>query len=182
MHGIRHDLRLSFEPAEKIRRGFRLWRSFIDEWNVAGFRAPWLISTPTLEQVLPEFFRYDSSVPTTSCLTPYSRSRGCSTAVPFFKNQLLILPISLPGDGELSTFGYTPQQRAELWWRETCNIQAMGGCPVFLGHWTQNYLANPTHYELHLNFLKHVTKEMPADRTPRNWFRGMREDLSLCTL
>lgn len=159
-HGIRHDTKLPFKPVTEIRREFLKWQGFIQDHKIKGFRAPWMISSRQLEEVLPEFFSYDSSVPTFSYVIDLKYPKGCCYTLPFFKQNLLTLPVSLPGDHELMTLRYSGQQMNALWLAQIQTIQKMGGVSVFLGHLDSG---DRQKFNQHIRFLQDVKQLIPVD-------------------
>ncbi len=172
LHGIRHEMKLPFQPAHRIREQLQAWKGFLNDYQIVGFRAPWYQSSDALESVLPEFFCYDSSIPTTSFQSPGEGARGCCTAVPFRRSSLWILPITIPWEEELLMLRYQADEILSVW-RETSAIvrRLQGGVGVFVGHWDPGHLAREDLFEIHERFLRSRGKQWLTNVLPSAFFK-----------
>jgi peptidoglycan/xylan/chitin deacetylase (PgdA/CDA1 family) len=90
-----------------------------------------MLRTPALYAALENRFTYDSSMPDTGLL-PYSN--GCATVFPFTHGRIVVLPLTLPADGQLLGLR-TPAAGVLAEWITKCEwIAATGGVAVILTH------------------------------------------------
>lgn len=96
LHGIRHDGRL-FRDRASFEAELPKIHHYLREWEAAGFRSP---ATHRNADWMPELgCLYDSSFPDTDPFEP--QAGGCCSIFPFFLDDLVELPITLPQDHTL---------------------------------------------------------------------------------
>lgn len=134
LHGVRHDQRLAFLPRPRIERRLDRCRELIERHGIEGFRSPALLSSPTLEACLVGRFRYDSSVPDCDVHGVSAPRRGCSTVFPFWRGELLELPLTLPLDDRLLLLGQGPDGMYSTWKKKVAWIDTVGGMAVVTTH------------------------------------------------
>jgi hypothetical protein len=93
VHGLRHDGR-DLESLETLERRLPEMRRWAERWGAVGFRSP---ATHRRWEWMPKLgFDYDSSYPDTDPYEPMPG--GCCSWLPFFNEDLVELPITLPQD------------------------------------------------------------------------------------
>ncbi len=98
VHGDIHDNRLAFLRESEIRKRLDSCIPFIREFQVEGFRSPSLLSSPRLDEVLQDYFKWSSSTIDTDLPVAARFGRGVATVFPFRKQRLLEIPQTLPLD------------------------------------------------------------------------------------
>ena len=171
MHGIRHECRLPFASVNNMIKAFNDWKYFIEDYEISGFRSPWLITTPDLMRVLCKFFSYDSSIPTTSYFTNFDKPRGCCYTNPFKMGTLIELPVSLPSHDELLRFGYSSEEMDSFWLNHVGLICSMAGTPVMIEHWDPDHLGRTDLYDRHIALLSKIAKSCNCSKLPATWLR-----------
>lgn len=97
VHGLRHDGR-DLAPRQLPDR-LPAMREFASRWGAIGFRSP---ATRREWDLMPQLgFEYDSSYTDTDPYEP--QPGGCCTYLPYFNQQMVELPITLPQDHTLFT-------------------------------------------------------------------------------
>jgi hypothetical protein len=109
VHGLRHDGR-DLGSARLLARRLPQIRSYAERWQAAGFRSP---GTQRRWDLMPRLgFGYDSSYPDTDPYEP--QPGGCGSYLPFFNQDLVELPITLPQDHTLFSILQHPDGRVWL--------------------------------------------------------------------
>jgi peptidoglycan/xylan/chitin deacetylase (PgdA/CDA1 family) len=126
VHGLRHDGR------DLARRQFpdRLpaMREFASRWGAVGFRSP---ATHREWDLMPKLgFEYDSSYTDTDPYEP--QPGGCCTYLPYFNEQMVELPITLPQDHSLFTILQHPDGQA--WIDKAKHLRDRHGMILILTH------------------------------------------------
>jgi peptidoglycan/xylan/chitin deacetylase (PgdA/CDA1 family) len=142
LHGLRHDGR-DLSPDE-IPRRLPAMRRWAERWGASGFRAP---ATQRQWDLMPRLgFDYDSSY---SDIARYEPQAGGSCSwLPFFIDDLVELPITLPMDHTLfEILGHTD---GRIWHEKAEFLRERGGMALLLTH--PDYLdgARLREYELFL--------------------------------
>src|SRR5207248_3009343 len=90
-HDIRHDARLPYQSAERIRADFERFFEAVPHARavVQGFRAGQLLMSEQLLRVLGERFTYDLSIPDTEHGGPFGAHAGCATVYPYLVGGIL---------------------------------------------------------------------------------------------
>ena len=97
IHGLAPRRPRSESPLRSSRARLPLMREFAERWNAVGFRSP---ATQRVWELMPQLgFDYDSSYPDTDPYEP--QPGGCCSWLPFFNDDLVELPITLPQDHTL---------------------------------------------------------------------------------
>lgn len=127
VHGLRHDGR-DLESLDTLQARLPAMRAFASRWGADGFRAP---ATHRVWDWMPRMgFDYDSSSPDTD---PYEPTPGgCCTYFPFFNEDMVELPITLPQDHTL--FVILRQQRSNVWLEKARHIRDRGGMALLITH------------------------------------------------
>jgi peptidoglycan/xylan/chitin deacetylase (PgdA/CDA1 family) len=144
IHGLHHDGR-DLESPQMIRERLPEIREYADRWNAAGFRAPGTQRHWEWMGLLG--FDYDSSFPDTD---PYEPQPGGSCSwLPFFIEDLVELPITLPQDHTL--FVILRRAGAATWIDKARQLRERGGLALMLTH--PDYMIEPTIAVAYADFL-----------------------------
>jgi peptidoglycan/xylan/chitin deacetylase (PgdA/CDA1 family) len=156
IHGYDHANLTAFCDPRQQRERLEGAHSLIQRYDIIGYRSPSLLRTRRLLQTLGEFYRYDSSIPTSGGLFPIPNN-GCSSARPFQIEGIAEIPITLPRDGSLKALGYSPDQSLEFWIRCGEAISRSGGVVVLLTHCEARFSGNAAAIDAYRRFLEHVS-------------------------
>lgn len=144
IHGLYHDGR-DLESPQMIRERLPAIREYADRWNAVGFRAP--ATQRHWEWMGLLGFTYDSSFPDTD---PYEPQPGGSCSwLPFFIEDLVELPITLPQDHTL--FVILRRAGAATWIDKARQLRERGGMALVLTH--PDYMIQPTIAVAYTDFL-----------------------------
>jgi hypothetical protein len=103
-------------------------RAAADRWQAAGFRSP---ATQRHWELMPLLgFDYDSSYTDTDPYEP--QPGGCCTYWPYFNEDLVELPITLPQDHTL--FSVLREADPDLWRKKARELSRRGGMVLVLAH------------------------------------------------
>ena len=143
VHGLRHDGR-DLESLATIGRRLPEIRRWAERWGAVGFRSP---ATNRHWDWMPLLgFDYDSSYPDSDPYEPMAG--GCCWWLPFFNDDLVELPITLPQDHTV----FVILQRDERLWREKANtLRDAGGMALLITH--PDYLIHDGLLEAYTRFL-----------------------------
>jgi hypothetical protein len=126
VHGLRHDGR-DLRSRRTVRKRLPAMREFARQWQAVGFRSP---STQRAWELMPLLgFEYDSSYSDTDPYEP--QPGGCCTYLPFFNQNLVELPITLPQDHTL--FSILADQGADVWLTKTHHLRERRGLALVHG-------------------------------------------------
>jgi hypothetical protein len=126
VHGLRHDGR-DLESLRTLRRRLPEIRRWAERWGAVGFRAP---ATHRVWDWMPMLgFDYDSSYPDTDLYEPISG--GCCSWLPFFNQDLVELPITLPQD---HTVFVILRRDESLWLEKAEHLRRHGGMALLITH------------------------------------------------
>ncbi|MFA4887182.1 MAG: polysaccharide deacetylase family protein [Candidatus Nanoarchaeia archaeon] len=162
-HGYNHDGKLAYLPPHKIKERLNACLPFIQRYNITGFRTPSMISSETLSNILPSYFSYESSYADTELVSPDANNRGSCTLFPYYKNNFLQIPHTLPMDSTLLFLGYTPQQILSAWIEKLELIKRIGGLALLDTHTEPHFSGQPKMipiYKQFLDVLESQKKEM----------------------
>jgi peptidoglycan/xylan/chitin deacetylase (PgdA/CDA1 family) len=134
LHGDRHDNRLGYLSRSRMVSRLRCCAELAAGFEMRGFRAPSLLETPTLRELLQESFGYTSDVPDTERDSLIAPHRGCVTCFPFMKQGMLEIPITLPADDKLLVAGLTEAGMLDVWRSKLARIREVGGVAQLLVH------------------------------------------------
>jgi peptidoglycan/xylan/chitin deacetylase (PgdA/CDA1 family) len=127
VHGLRHDGR-DLSSERMLRRRLPAIRAAAERWNAVGFRAP---ATQRRWSLMPKLgFDYDSSYPDTDPYEP--QPGGCCSWLPFFNEQLVELPITVPQDHTI--FEVLGQEDESIWTKKIDALRSRGGMALVLTH------------------------------------------------
>jgi hypothetical protein len=143
VHGLRHDGR-DLESLETLEQRLPEMRRWAERWGAAGFRSP---ATHRRWEWMPRLgFDYDSSYPDTDPYEPMPG--GCCTWLPFFNDDLVELPITLPQDH--TTFVILRRDES-LWRRKADVLRERGGMALLIVH--PDYMLDDARLEAYERFL-----------------------------
>jgi hypothetical protein len=127
VHGLYHD-GFDVSSLATLRERAPLIRDYAERWNASGFRSP---ATRRVWELMPLLgFDYDSSYPDTDPYEP--QAGGCCTWLPFFNDDLVELPITLPQDHTL--FVILGHEDESLWNEKADFLRRRGGMVLALTH------------------------------------------------
>ncbi len=186
-HGTQHDHRMAYLPEEKIRERLLTAKSFLRDFNCAGFRSPSYHHTETLFRALNSFVEYDMSVHDTfeNVNSPFPTFEGCSTCFPFQieGTGLFEFPTNVAEDFVLEMQGMPAERVLRFQLDMIQAIRKRGGVANLLTHpepqlsgraqWIQNYKA----------LLYEITKDnsvwIPLPRELCKWWKTRKEKIDL---
>lgn len=127
VHGLRHDGR-DLATRRTLQRRLPAMRAAAARWGAVGFRAP---ATQRRWHWMPELgFDYDSSYPDTDPYEP--QAGGCCSWLPFFNEQLVELPITVPQDHTVFELLGHPDE--STWVAKIEALRVRGGMALVLTH------------------------------------------------
>jgi hypothetical protein len=127
LHGLRHDGR-DVASRRILKRRLPAMRRHAERWGAVGFRSPATLRSWELMPLLG--FDYDSSYTDTDPYEP--QPGGCCTYLPFFNDEMVELPITLPQDH--TVFEILGRTDGALWIDKAHVIRARGGMVLALTH------------------------------------------------
>jgi hypothetical protein len=134
VHGLRHDGR-DLGSRSLFEQRLPTMRSYAEQWQAVGFRSP---ATQRVWEWMPELgFDYDSSSTDTDPYEP--QPGGCCTYLPFFNEDLVELPITLPQDHTL--FAILDDTHGDVWVDKARHLRDRGGMALVLAH--PDYATDP---------------------------------------
>jgi hypothetical protein len=126
VHGLKHDGR-DLGSERLLRRRLPEMRAWAQRWEAVGFRAP---ATQRRWEWMPQLgFDYDSSYPDTDPYEPIAG--GCCSWLPFFNDDLVELPITLPQD---HTVFVILDAGEELWHDKAELLRREGAMALMITH------------------------------------------------
>ena len=127
VHGLRHDGK-DLASARALTRRLPAIRRNADAWGATGFRSP---ATQRGGRLMPRLgFDYDSSYTDTDPYEP--QPGGCCTGYPYFIDDLVELPITLPQDHTLFEILREPDGR--IWLDKAQALRRRGAMVLVLTH------------------------------------------------
>jgi hypothetical protein len=127
IHGLYHDGR-DLESLPTLNRRLPAIRHYAERWCAAGFRSP---ATHRVWDWMPLLgFDYDSSYPDTDPFEP--QSGGCCSLLPYFNQNIVELPITMPQDHTVFVILDKPDGR--LWVEKAEHIRREGGMALMITH------------------------------------------------
>ena len=127
VHGLHHDGR-DLGSRRMLEKRLPAMRSYAQRWNAVGFRSP---GTQRQWAWMPRLgFDYDSSYSDTDPYEP--QPGGCCTYLPYFNDDMVELPITLPQDHTLFTILQHPD--AEVWLRKAHLLRERNAMALVLTH------------------------------------------------
>jgi hypothetical protein len=150
VHGLYHDGR-DLESRTILEERLPQMQAWAERWGASGFRSP---ATHRHWEWMPLLgFDYDSSYPDTDPFEP--QGGGCCTWLPFFNEDLVELPITLPQDHTLFVILRRPDEA--LWLEKTDLLRARGGMALLDTH--PDYMLEPGRLRFYERFLAHATAD-----------------------
>jgi hypothetical protein len=127
VHGLRHDGQDLASP-RKLARRLPAMRAYAERWGAVGFRSP---ATQRSWALMPTLgFDYDSSYTDSAPHEP--QPGGCCTYLPFFIEQMVELPLTLPQDHTLfEILGHTD---GRVWREKAAALRDRGGMVLMIAH------------------------------------------------
>lgn len=127
VHGLRHDGR-DLASRRMLRKRLPAIRAWADRWGAVGFRSP---ATQRSWDLMPQLgFDYDSSYTDSAPHEP--RPGGCCTYLPFFIDDLVELPLTLPQDHTL--FDILKMTDGSVWRSKVDALRSRGGMVLMIAH------------------------------------------------
>ena len=127
VHGLRHDGR-DLESRRMVNRRLPAIRDYAKRWDAVGFRSP---ATQRHWELMPLLgFDYDSSYSDTDPYEP--QPGGCCTYLPYFNQEMIELPITMPQDHTLFAILQNPE--ASTWMRKARLLRERRGMVLTLTH------------------------------------------------
>lgn len=134
VHGLRHDGR-DLESRRMLSKRLPGIRAAAVRWQATGFRSP---ATQRHWELMPMLgFDYDSSYTDTEPYEP--QPGGCCTFWPYFNQDQVELPITLPQDHTL--FSVLREAHPDLWRKKARELNRRGGMVLVLAH--PDYASDP---------------------------------------
>jgi len=166
IHGLYHDGR-DLESLSTLHERLPGIRAYADRWQATGFRSP---ATHRVWEWMPLLgFDYDSSYPDTDPFEP--QSGGCCSLLPYFNQNLVELPITLPQDHTL--FVILGHSDGRVWAEKIDYVRSQGGMALMLTH--PDYLSHNGLVDAYRSLLQRFRSDSSAWRAlPRevsNWWR-----------
>jgi hypothetical protein len=119
---------IGVHSARMLRKRLPAMREYAEQWQAVGFRSP---STQRAWRLMPLLgFDYDSSYSDTDPYEP--QPGGCCTYLPYFNDDLVELPITLPQDHTL--FSILADQGGEVWLGKARQLRDRHGMALVLTH------------------------------------------------
>jgi peptidoglycan/xylan/chitin deacetylase (PgdA/CDA1 family) len=159
LHDLHHDNRIAFMGPDAIRTRLDEAAPLIEALGIRGFRSPSMLRTPSLYDALEGRFAWDSSMPDTGL---YPARNGCATVFPFMRRDLVVLPATIPPDGQLLGRGLEPDEIVAAWRQKVDWIAAFGGLAVHLAHPEPGFSAEPRMRDAYRRFLDSVAERDDA--------------------
>jgi peptidoglycan/xylan/chitin deacetylase (PgdA/CDA1 family) len=153
VHGFDHSNLTAFAAPEERARRLSAGRKLADRYAGMGYRAPSLLRTRELIDDLQQYYKYDSSIPTSGGPFPVPNN-GCATARPWKFGRMWELPLTLPRDGSLRFLGYSPNQILAMWQWSAEYIASSGGIISLLTHCETGFSGNPPMLAAYRAFLE----------------------------
>ena len=168
LHGARHDGRLAFLGADRIRRRLDQCAELVHRHEMVGFRSPALLMSDTLTDAVRDRFTYDSSVPDTDVRAVAGPRRGCASLFPLRRRGLLQLPLTLPLDDRLLLLGHSPDGLFEVWRSKLDWVLRRGGMAMVTTHSEPHLGADPGVLAAYRRLLEHVRDRGIPTMLPRD--------------
>jgi hypothetical protein len=127
VHGLRHDGR-DLGSRRLLAKRLPEMQEYASRWHASGFRSP---ATQRRWEWMPQLgFDYDSSYSDTDPYEP--QPGGCCSYLPYFNENMIELPITLPQDHTL--FSILQHSDAELWIQKAESLRERGAMVLLLTH------------------------------------------------
>ena len=156
LHGYNHDNKLAYQSIDIIRKRLEDSKSFIERYEIKGFRSPSWLRTDTLFKAIEEYFIYDMSVMDVDQICPAGTGGSCSLFPYYITKKLLEIPTTLPYEAP-RYFGISKGELNNFWSTKIEWIKTIHGMIVVNTHPDPHYSGNPgmlEEYSLFLNKFK----------------------------
>ncbi len=157
LHGYCHDNKLAYLPIKMIEERINECMAFIKKYDIKGFRSPSLLNSKNLEKVLQRYFLYDSTTPTTEKFLSDFDYGGCCSAFPYFKSNMLEIPLSISMDASLIFLGYSADFIIDIWIKQLDWIRSIGGVAVLNTHPDPHFSGNKKMLNVYRKFINHIS-------------------------
>jgi hypothetical protein len=166
VHGLKHDGR-DLESLSTLEQRLPEIRRYAERWRATGFRSP---ATHRRWEWMPLLgFDYDTSYPDTDPYEP--QAGGCCTWLPFFNDDLVELPITLPQDYTLFTILRVEDERP--WLEKAIFLRDRGGMALMITH--PDYMLEQRYLDVYARLLDELGDDETLWRAlPRDvsaWWR-----------
>jgi hypothetical protein len=152
VHGLRHDGRDL--ASRSLQRRLPGMRAAAERWTASGFRAP---SMHRSWGLMPQLgFEYDSSSPDTDVFEP--QFGGCCSWWPFFNQNLVELPMTMPQDHTL--FVILDREDESAWIEKAEFLRRRSGMALIVTH--PDYMSPPHVMDAYRSFLEHFVDDETA--------------------
>ncbi len=173
LHGLSHDGKLFSSTDIFLKRANKI-NQYVKKWQAAGFRSPTSYRDYRLLKHLQ--IEYDTSYHDNAIYEP--QPGGCCSLFPYFIDDIIELPITLPQDHTL--FNILLEKTAETWINKALEIQKSKGMVLICTHSDYIHLKEwQDHYKSILKYL--ATKNNYWHALPcevARWWR-YRDDLEI---
>lgn len=166
VHGLKHDGKL-FSSHQVFQSRLKRIHNYMSNWGAEGFRSP---ATHRRYEWMPELqFLYDSSFPDTDIYEP--QPGGCCWCFPYFIQQLLELPITLPQDHTLLEI--LGNQDFSNWYKKIEWLRAKNGMALLILH--PDYVTDRGRLKLYEQFLIKMSADSsmwnPLPKQLASWWK-----------
>ena len=167
-HDTKHDGRLILSAEESMVARLSSCKKRLEklsEQKIRGFRAPLLQHSPAMLRSLSRAgYEFDSSCPSWEMLSPTSfRPHGVGTVFPFYAENVLEIPVTLPQDHQLiRVAGQTPAEASDSVVKVSRWIRGVGGACVLLTHPDYEF-ANEQNVDVYSKLLKAFQSDPSCD-------------------
>ena len=127
LHGYDHSGKIAYQKESIIKNKLSYGLNKLSRYNVSGFRSELLLRNSRFLNMLSKNFTYDSSIPDTDIKSALSLRNGCCTVFPFFVNNMVELPLTMPQDWRLIRMGLKKPEMLELWKKKIDYIKDVNG-------------------------------------------------------
>jgi hypothetical protein len=134
VHGLRHDGH-DLGSRKLFEQRLPAIRAYAEQWGAVGFRSP---ATQRVWEWMPDLgFDYDCSYTDTDPYEP--QPGGCCSYLPFFNEEQVEIPITLPQDHTL--FMILQRADGDVWLDKARHLRDRGGMALVLAH--PDYAVDP---------------------------------------
>jgi peptidoglycan/xylan/chitin deacetylase (PgdA/CDA1 family) len=166
VHGLYHDGR-DIESLARVQERLPGMRAAAERWSAVGFRSP---ATHRQWDLMPLLgFDYDSSYPDTDPFEP--QDGGCCTWLPFFNQEMVELPMTMPQDHTMFVILRHTDETA--WVQKADFLRARGGMALIDTH--PDYLLDERTMSSYGRLLAHYANDAtawkPLPREVSAWWR-----------
>lgn len=145
VHGYNHDNRIAHIPEREMNERIRLCADAAREIGANGFRSPSLIVSDELYSALQGKFSWSSSVIDSDVNSIIGARRGCATVFPFYRGDVLEIPVTVPFEDRFIIMGYSPDEIVEVQIAKIGRVAEMGGVVMYANH-TERHLSGDEKY------------------------------------